>query len=195
VQLVCAGAEAINAYDPATGREIWIFDGLKVNHPYGRTIAGPAGGDGVVAVVASGFQNRGYTVGIKTGGKGKITETHKLWTSQKFSADCPTPLFYQGKFYSIRDDGMASCLDAKTGEIHWQERLFTDNVKVSPVAADGRIYFTSGQGNCHVVKAGTVFEVLARNELKESTLSTPAIADGRIYQRTDGGLYCFGMSR
>lgn len=192
VQLVCAGAEVINAYHPTTGEEIWTFGGLKVNHPYGRTIAGPAGGDGVIAVVASGFQNRGYTVGIRAGGKGNITETHKLWTSQKYSADCPTPLLYQGKLYSIRDDGNASCLDAKTGEVHWQERLFTENVKVSPVAADGRVYFTSGQGNCHVVKASATFEVLARNELNETTLSTPAIAGGRIYLRTDGGLYCVG---
>ena len=85
--------------------------------------------------VASGFQNRGYTVGIKAGGRGDITTTHSLWKSTRYSADCPTPVIIGGHLFSIRDDGMASCLNLKTGEALWQERLFTENVKVSPVVA------------------------------------------------------------
>jgi outer membrane protein assembly factor BamB len=189
-QLVVAGGEVINAYTPSTGEEAWRFGGLKVNHPYGRTIAGPTGGEGVVVVVASGFQNRGFTTALRAGGKGDVTASNALWTAQKFSADCPTPVLHDGLLFSIRDDGMASCLDLKTGEPQWQERLFTDNVKVSPVLADGRVYFQSGQANCAVVKASRKFEVLARNELKESTLSTPALSGGRIYLRTDEALYC-----
>src|ERR1700724_3732058 len=100
---------------------------LKVPHPYGRTISGPTAGEGVLVAVASGFQNRGYTVGLKAGGKGDITETHRLWTCSKFSADCPSPLVYQGKLFFIRDDGMASCLVLKTGETLLQERLFSAN--------------------------------------------------------------------
>jgi hypothetical protein len=64
---------------------------------------------------------------------------------------------------------MASCRDLKTGEPHWQERLFDENVKVSPVAGDGKVYFLSGRGSCVVAKAGRKFKVLARNELKEDT--------------------------
>jgi outer membrane protein assembly factor BamB len=189
-QVVLAGAEGVNAYDPGSGEQIWICDGLKVPHPFGRTIAGLAAGEGVVVTVASGFQNRGYTLALKTGGKGNITDTHKLWTCNKFSSDCPTPVVYEGKLYFIRDDGMASCLDLKTGEAHWQERLFNANVKVSPVAGDGKIYFVSGQGNCTVVKAGPSFEVLARNDLAEGTLSTPALSQGRLFFRTEAHLYC-----
>ncbi len=164
--------------------------GFKVPHPYGRTISGPTAGEGVLVAVASGFQNRGFTVAVKTGGKGNITETHRLWTCSKFSPDCPTPVIYQGKLFFIRDDGMASCLDLKTGEPYWQERLFSADVKVSPVAGDGKIYFMNGQGNCAVVKAGAKLEVLATNELNEATLSTPAISAGRLFVRTDGHLYC-----
>src|SRR5437899_6202707 len=69
-QLVLAGAESINGYDPASGEQIWISTGFKVPHPYGRTIAGPTAGEGIVVTVASGFQNRGYTVGIKADGQG-----------------------------------------------------------------------------------------------------------------------------
>lgn len=189
-QLVLAGAESINGYDPASGEQIWISSGFKVPHPYGRTIAGPTAGEGVVVTVASGFQNRGYTVALKADGKGQIKESERLWTSSKFSADCPTPVIYGGKVFSIRDDGMASCLDLKTGEAYWQERLFSENCKVSPVAADGKIYFTSGQGNCVVVKADKKLEILATNKLNEDTLSTPAISDGRIFIRAGGNLYC-----
>ena len=189
-QVVLAGAESVNAYDPASGEQIWICEGLKVPHPYGRTISGLAAGQGIVVAVASGFQNRGYTIGLKAGGKGNITDTHKLWTCNKFSSDCPTPVAYEGKLYFIRDDGMASCLDLKTGEPHWQERFFSANVKVSPVAGDGKIYFMSGQGNCTVVKAGPTLQVLATNELAEATLSTPALSQGRVFIRTEGHLYC-----
>jgi len=189
-QLILAGAEAITGYDPASGEELWISNGYKVPHPYGRTIAGPTAGEGIVVNVASGFQNRGYTVGLKASGKGKLADTDRLWTSSKFSADCPTPVIYQGMLFSIRDDGMASCLDLKTGEAYWQERLFSENVKVSPIAADGKIYFTSGQANCVVVKAARTLEVLSTNKLSENTLSTPAISGGSVFIRTDGTLYC-----
>lgn len=190
VQVVLAGAESVNAYAPASGDQIWICSGMKVPHPYGRTISGPTAGEGVVVAVASGFQNRGYTIGLKTGGKGNITETHRLWTSSKYSSDCATPVIYGGKLFTIRDDGLASCLDLKTGEPHWQERLFSANVKVSPVAGDGKIYFMSGQGNCFVVKAAPKLEVLATNELNEATLCTPALSNGRLFLRTERNLYC-----
>lgn len=189
-EVVLEGAESVNAYDPATGEQVWICGGFKVPHPYGRTIAGVAAGDGAVIVTASGFQNRGYVVGVKTGGKGDITQSHKLWTATKFAPDCPTPVVYEGKVYTIRDDGMASCFDVKTGEAHWQERLTSANVKVSPVAADGKIYFLNGQGGCTVVKASAKFEKLADNELGEGTLSSPAVSGGRILIRTEGHLHC-----
>jgi outer membrane protein assembly factor BamB len=188
--VVLSGAEAVTSYDPATGAERWRFGGIKVDHPYGRTIAGATAADGVVVTVASGFQNRGYTLAIRGGGTGDVTATHRLWSVNKFAPDCPTPVIDQGRVFTIRDDGMASCLDLKTGESLWQERLFTDNVKVSPVAAERRIYFTSGQGNCVVVKSAPKLEILARNEWKEETLSTPALSEGRIYLRTGNHLSC-----
>jgi outer membrane protein assembly factor BamB len=186
-QVVIAGAEAINAYEPATGSVLWSHGGLKVPHAFGRTIAGPTASGETVIVVASGFQNRGYTVALAAG-KGEVKD--RLWTLDKYSADCPTPLVYEGKVYCIRDDGNASCLDLKSGEVHWQQRLFSENVKVSPVAGDGKVYFMSGRGNCHVVRASPNFELLAKNELGEATLATPAISDGQLFIRTDARLLC-----
>ena len=84
---------------------------------------------------------------------------------------------------------MASCLDLKTREPHWQERLFSSNVKVSPVAADGKIYSMSGQGNCAVIKSSDRLEILATNEFNEPTLSTPAISHRVLFLRTEANLY------
>jgi outer membrane protein assembly factor BamB len=192
-QVVFAGAETINAYDPRSGEVLWVSSGHQVPHPYGRTIAGPAAADGIVLKVASGFQNRGYTVALKPSGRGELPASSKLWTQSKFAPDCPCPVIYQGKVYTLRDDGMASCLDLASGEVHWQERLFAANVKVSPVAAAGHVYFLNGQGNCTVVAAQPTLKVVAQNDLNETTLSSPALAFGHVFLRTDVGLYCFGQ--
>jgi hypothetical protein len=92
--------------------------------------------------------------------------------------------------FAIRDDGMASCIDLETGQAHWQERLFKENVKVSPIAADGYVYFTSGRANTKVIKASKQLELVSLNELNEETLATPAISDGRVIVRTFEHLYC-----
>ncbi|MBI1842476.1 MAG: PQQ-binding-like beta-propeller repeat protein [Verrucomicrobia bacterium] len=188
-QILLAGSEAVSSYEPKTGVEIWSHGGIKVPHPYGRTISGMAAGEGVAIVVASGFQNRGYTFGIPTAGAGKRPETDRLWTCAKFSPDCSTPVVYRGNVFLIRDDGMASCLDLKTGAARWQERLFSANVKVSPVAADGHVYFLSGEGTCYVLDASPTFKTIAENKLSEPTLCSPAISDGHIYLRTESAVY------
>lgn len=189
-QLVIAGAEALNAYDPATGEELWRLGGLKVPHPAGRTIAGPTADESTIVVVGSGFQNRGYMTAVSTGAHGTLSDKNRLWTFSKFAPDCPTPVMFNGNVFCIRDDGMASCLDLKSGEPKWQERLFSENVKVSPVAADDKIYFTSNQANSVVVKAESKLQILATNKLDEATLATPAISDGKLFIRTDSHLYC-----
>ena len=115
ISVVLSGAESIDAYDSASGRQRWIYNGVKLDHPYGRTIAGATAADGIVVAVASGLQNRGYLLAVRAGGVGEVTETHKLWTAHKFARDCPTPVLDQGRVFSIRDDGMAACSDLKPG--------------------------------------------------------------------------------
>ena len=182
------GAESVTAYEPVKGELLWSSGGVKVAHPYGRTISGLAAGEGVLIIAASGYQNRGYTVALKIDAKNETDR--KLWTQNKFAPDCPTPVVYAGKVFLLRDDGNASCLDLKTGEPDWQERFFSMNAKVSPVAGDGKIYFLNNQGNCTVVRAVPKLEILATNELNEATLSSPAISHGRLFLRTQGHLYC-----
>jgi outer membrane protein assembly factor BamB len=191
-QIVVSGGDHLDAYDPDTGERLWVAGGLDVPHPYGRTIASPTAAGDFVLTVASGYQNQGRLMAMRARGKGTDTLQERLWINSRYSPDCPSPVIYYGLAFTVRDDGIAQCLDLRTGVSYWQERVFAENSKVSPVAGDGRIYFVSGRGNCVVVKAAKEFEVLSRNELNEDTLAAPAIADGRFYLRTARALYAFG---
>jgi outer membrane protein assembly factor BamB len=90
--------------------------------------------------------------------------------------------------YLVSDKGIATCLDAKTGEQHWQERL-GGNFSASPMFADGRIYFLDEEGVCTVLKPGKTHEVLATNTVPGRTLASLVAADGAIFLRTDTHLY------
>lgn len=192
-QLIVSGGDHLDAYDPVSGDRLWVTGGLDVPHEYGRTIASPTAAGDFILTVASGFQNRGKLLAIRARGKGKDTLNQRLWINSRYSPDCPSPVIYYGFAFTIRDDGMAQCVDLRSGEAYWQERLFVENTKVSPVAADGRVYILNGRGNCTVVKAAKEFEILAQNDLNEDkTLAAMAIADGRIFLRTGQALYAIG---
>jgi len=191
-RLVVSGANFINAYHLQSGAQEWICGGLEVPHPYGRTIAGPTAAGDTLVTVASGFRNQGLVMAVRAGGQGDVTDSRRLWTVKRYAPDCPTPVVYEGLVYFVRDDGLASCVDLKTGEPHWQERLVPGSTKISPVAGDGKIYFLNNQANCTVIKAGPKLEVLANNELGEQTLCTPAISGGRVFIRTREHLRAIG---
>ncbi len=191
-QLVVSGAEHLNAYDPATGKEVWRCGGLAVSHAYGRAISSPSFSDGIFVAVASGFKSQGHTMGVKAGGRGDVTKTHRLWVQKSKSPDCSTPLCYQGLVYMNNDLGVVTCMDLKTGKVKWQERLLSGDSKVSPIAADGKIYFFSNNTECKVVKAGPEGKVLAENKLEGVMMATPAISDGKLYFRTHNRLYAVG---
>ncbi len=133
---------------------------------------------------------------VRPGGRGDISETHRVWKQTRGLPYIPSPLCYGGRVYVVKNGGMASCYDAKTGKTLYQEERLgaLGDYYSSPVAADGKVYFTSQQGAVTVVAAGDNFHVLARNNLGESVMATPAIAEGIIYYRTAGHLYAFGSA-
>ena len=189
-QIVVSGADHVDAYDPQTGKQIWISSGLQVPHPYGRAIASPTFAGDTVIAVASGFRGEGHILAVKSTGMGDITESARRWRySGKYAPDCSTPVAYDGRLYMVNDRGIGSCLDLKSGKTLWEERLFRADVKGSIVAADGAIYVSNVDGECKVLAAGDKLKVLSTNKLEGTTLSTPAIADGRIYIRTRHHLY------
>lgn len=130
---------------------------------------------------------------IKPNGYGDITETHVAWKVDKHLPYVSSPLFYDGRVYTIKNGGLASCYDAKSGAQHYQaERMdASGDYYSSAVAADGRIYVASQRGTVVVIAAGDALKVLARNDLREPIFATPAIIDGRLYLRTEKHLFVF----
>jgi outer membrane protein assembly factor BamB len=134
-------------------------------------------------------------VAVKPGGTGDITKTHVAWTFRKGLPYVPSPLEYEGRIYFVKDGGMMTSLDAKTGKAFYtQERLgAASGYYASPVAADGRIYVASLAGKVSVVKAGgDKPEVLHQVDFGDRILATPALAGDRLYLRTAKKLWAFG---
>ncbi len=136
---------------------------------------------------------RNNLVAVKHGGRGDLTETNVVWRMQKFLPNVPSPLIYQGVLYLVKDGGILTSLDPKTGRILKQGRLTgaLDTYYSSPVGADGKVYLISQNGKATVVKAGGEWEILASNDMDDVCYATPAIIGNRMYLRTRGALYCF----
>lgn len=130
---------------------------------------------------------------IKPGGKGDVTETHVLWKEKRSVAEVPSPLYYDRRVYMIKNGGIISCMDAKTGKLLYRERFGAAGMYCSsPICADGRIYIASANGVITVFKAGDTLEILARNDMEEKVFATPAVVDNKLYIRTVKHMYAFG---
>jgi outer membrane protein assembly factor BamB len=133
------------------------------------------------------------TLAIRPGGEGDVTNSHVAWRYEKFTPFVASPLFHEDRVYTVKDGGILTCLDAKTGQAHKSGRVMgTGNYYASPVAGDGKVYLLSQRGTLSVVSAASQWQVLHSAEFGEECYATPALLDGRIYLRTSGHLYCFG---
>jgi outer membrane protein assembly factor BamB len=180
-QIVSPASDVMTAHDAKTGAEIW-----RVRYTGYSVIPRPVYGHGLVFF--STCYDSPVLMAVRPDGKGDVTETHVAWTVKKGAPHTPSLLLDGDELYAVADNGLASCFDAKTGKPHWQERL-GGGFSASPILADGKLYFQNEEGTGFVVKAGTKFEVLAKNELKERTLASYAAADGAIFLRTAKHLY------
>jgi outer membrane protein assembly factor BamB len=181
-QIVSPYSDAVAAYEPATGREIW-----RVRYIGYSVIPRPVYGHGLV-YVCTGYGTPNL-LAIRPDGQGDVTNTHVAWTYRKAVPHTPSLLLVGDELYMVSDKvGVATCLDAKTGRQHWQERV-PGEYSASPLYADGKIYFQNEGGTGVVLKAGKVFQQLARNDLKERTLASYAAADGALFIRTAKHLY------
>ena len=131
---------------------------------------------------------------LRAPGEGDVTESHQVWKHKKAVATVTSPLFYRGSVYVVQDGGRVTCYNGKTGDkAYEQERLNAPGeYYASPVAADGHIYFCSTRGAITVIEPGDTLKVVAKNDLKEPILGTPAIVDNRIIIRTAQHLWAFG---
>jgi len=189
VEIVITGGDCVTGHDPATGKELWRANGLNPdNNPNFRIIASPVVFEDVVYAPT----REKPLLAIRGGGRGDVTESHKLWAFTH-GPDVPTPVTDGKYFYVVDDRGIMWCLDAKTGQAIWgPQRIKPATYSSSPVLADDKLYVTNEEGLTTVLKAGPKFEVLAENNLNDYTLSSPAISDGQIFLRTAQYLYCIG---
>jgi outer membrane protein assembly factor BamB len=180
-QVISPGSNLVAAYDPRTGQEIW-----RVRYEGYSLIPRPVFGHGLV-FVSTGY-NTPSLLAIRPDGKGDATDTHVAWMLRRGAPHTPSPLLVGEELYLVSDNGTATCLDARTGKVHWQERL-RGAFSASPLGGDGKIYFQSEQGVGFVIRASRQFEQLARNDLNERTLASYAVLEGALFIRTEKHLY------
>jgi len=133
-------------------------------------------------------------IAIKPGGQGDVSESHVLWSQRKHLPVIPSPLLYKGQLFMVKTGGILTALDARTGTPGKQERLFGGgDYYSSPVGGDGKVYLLSQRGHLTVVSAAGDWQVLHRTRFDDDVYATPALVEGRIYLRTAGHLYCFGV--
>ncbi|MEZ6140335.1 MAG: PQQ-binding-like beta-propeller repeat protein [Zavarzinella sp.] len=181
--VLSAGSNMIGAYELETGKEVWKseFNGYSL-------IPKPLIHDATV-YVATGY-DRPQVQAIRIGGTGDITKTARAWDTNKAAPHTPSMLIVDGNLYMVSDGGILTCLDAKSGEIHWSERI-KGKYSASLFAEKGKIYATSEEGNVTIVAPGKNFEVLSEIDLKERTFASFGAVDGALFVRTESKLYCF----
>jgi outer membrane protein assembly factor BamB len=182
-ELVTNAPNFIRGYDPRTGKELWRVGGSsKITAP--TPIA-----SGGIMIVASGRRPEAPIFAIRQGSGGKV-----VWSREQRGPYMPTPLIYNGLLYVLGNAGVFDCYELESGKEVYRERVAHSGsgFSASPVASDGRIILSGEDGEMFVVKSGRAFELLGRNEMGESIMATPAIANGQMLVRTERHLWAVG---
>jgi outer membrane protein assembly factor BamB len=180
-QIVTAASDGVFAYG-LDGQELW-----RVRYSGYSVVPKPVFRNGFV-YVCTGF-NQPSLLAIRPGGKGDSTDTHLEWSIKGQVPHTPSLLVTQDLLFMVSDGGIASCLEAQTGDEIWVERLKGRGFSASPILADGKIYFTSEDGVTTVIKESRNFEQLGVNTIKEKTLASIGVVDNSLLLRTEAALY------
>ncbi|MEM8963727.1 MAG: PQQ-binding-like beta-propeller repeat protein [Acidobacteriota bacterium] len=210
-QVVVNGFKHIGGYDLATGKELWRLAGggdIPVPTPF-------VAHDMVFVTNSHGLMSPIYAIDLAAVGDltpdyQAMTDPEKeksasknpdepgrfiKWMTTRGGAYMPTPIVVDDLLYLARDGGILVVYDAKTGDEVFKERITGTAITASPVAAAGRLYLTNETGDVFVIKTGRDYELLATNELGETTLSTPAISGGMLFFRTRDALIAVGETK
>jgi outer membrane protein assembly factor BamB len=181
-QLVSAGAKAAFAYDPRTGREIW-----RVRYDDFSAAPRPICENGIVYLVTGLTHPELWA--IRVDGKGDLSDADNiLWRLKAHVPKTASPILIDGLIYMVSDDGIITCIDAKTSDKVWQQRI-GGSFSASPIYADDKIYFASRDGATTVIKPGRSFEQLAANSLDDGCMASPAANGHALFLRTKTNLY------
>jgi outer membrane protein assembly factor BamB len=193
VEIVTNASQYARSYDPTTGKELW-----RLAKKSEATIPTPVCGKDLV-FIASGNRPIQPIFAIRPDATGDISlkekedkNAHIAWSKMRGGPYMPTPILYGSYLYTCSNSGILTCYEAATGREVYKQRIGGVSYTASPVAADGRLYFASEQGEVRVVKAGPVFELLAVNTLDDYVMATPAISNGSLWVRSQHFLFSFG---
>jgi outer membrane protein assembly factor BamB len=185
-QIIVNGFKHIGGYDFKTGKELW-----KISGGGDIPVPTPVVAHGMVFINgAHGRLSPIYAIKLESEGDisltGEKTSNESIvWSVRRGGAYMQTPLIYDDYLYNLQSNGALSCFRAQSGELIYREQLGKrTGFSASGIAADGKLYFSSEEGDIFVVKAGPDFEVLATNSMKDECMATPAISEGMLYFRT-----------
>ncbi len=189
--LLTHGADWIIAHSLDDGHELWRCGGLQPD-TYDSTLRLVSSPVAIPGLIIAPSAKGGRVVAIRPGGSGDITNSkYKLWRYAP-TPDVPSPLIVDDLVYLFRENSVLICVDAKTGEKHYEHRVAqSDNNRASPVYAVGNVYLASRNGTITVVKAGPKFEQVWQTSLDDSITSSPAVANGTLYLRSNTALWAF----
>jgi outer membrane protein assembly factor BamB len=183
--LLSQGSMAMYAYEPETGKEIWRVEKLGVHSGSTR----PVTGHGLVFVPMG--LGKSVLFAIRPDGEGVVSDTHVAWTHSRVVPGRPSLLLDGDLLFIVDDGGIAACLEAKTGNTVWKERV-GGNFSASPMLADGKIYLFDQDGKAIVIEAGRDFKKVAENALGAGCMASPAVSGGLLIVRTKTHLYGIG---
>lgn len=188
-ELVMSFPHRLAAYDPKTGKELWVSKGIG-----GTIYTTPVWGEGVLFAMTSG-PGGGGGIAVKPGGSGDVTEQQGVWKLDRVKSAIGSGVIHQGHLYLISQDGIASCLDLKTGSTLWEERLRGAGSRGSSwssiLLGGDKLYIPNQAGDVFVLRASPKYEPLATNAVAQPTNASLAASDGEIFLRTDANLWCF----
>jgi outer membrane protein assembly factor BamB len=184
-EVVSEAGDVVQGFDLGTGERLWSNEVLGEGKVPSTIIS-----QGLV-FTAGGWGGKETIKAFRLGGSGDQKETRLVWEQRKGMPKLASLLTLDDSVFALTDGGIVTCLRLGTGEIVWQERV-GGNFAASPVAGAGRLYLVSDAGLTTVLEAGPTYRVLASNPLEEKVQASPALANGRIYLRTEHHLYCLG---
>jgi outer membrane protein assembly factor BamB len=180
--LISLASRALYAYEPETGKEVWRVETTDSHSGACR----PVVGHGLVfSPMGSGT---GYLWAIRPDGRGVVTDSHIAWEYKRVVPKRSSLLLVDDLLFMVDDDGVAACLEAKTGEEIWRVRL-GGNYSSSPIYSNGKVYFFDQTGKSTVIEAGPEYKVIAVNQLDEGFMASPAVSGNALYLRTRTDLY------
>ena len=194
-ELVTNASNFVRGYDPRTGKQLWQLGGSsKITAPTPIFVNG-------LHIIASGRAPERPVFAVKAGARGDLTlakdstsSAQVAWSKTGRGSYMPTPLAYRGIVYMLANNGVLDAYDLETGKEIYRQRLplVGSGFSASPVAADGKIYLSSEDGELLVIEAGAAFKHIATNSIGEMLMATPALSDGVIYVRGVSTLFAIG---